>query len=163
VSGFLELVSASRIYRTIPTILAILVPAAFADKIAPELGVLILSCILIYAVASIHNAKKDNDYSLPEYYREVMIGLAAIALAIASSSRTVFFTAIAWIALGLFYNTIARRMLFGDNTVLAITHFGLPVFSSSIITGIDARTTAILTAFTFAAFWFESCFSILKV
>jgi 4-hydroxybenzoate polyprenyltransferase len=56
--------------------------------------------------------------------------------------------------LGFIYNTLARFILFGDATILAITHFALPSFSSSLLLNQDIRSALLLSFFLFITFWF---------
>ncbi len=153
IRGFISLVRATRIQRTLTTLSTLMVPIAFANKISYDILKLIAICILLYCSSSIINAKKDNDYKLPRYYFIAVIILMLLALAISVSSSYLFLAFISWLALGQIYNTIARRVLFGDATLLAITHHVMPVVFASLILGLDKKTTVALSLFMFVIFW----------
>jgi len=149
-----NLIKATRIYRTVPTLMVMTVSVAFANHATNQLIYLALVCILIYAAASLHNAIKDKDYYLPNYTSLVILALLIIALVISLNSVASFITGIIWILLGLFYNTTGRHLLLGDATILSITHYALPSFSSSLIVGMDMNFASILAGFMFISFWF---------
>ena len=153
-TDFINLLKATRIYRTLPILMAILVPAAFANIITREIFILSLSGVLIYSVAGIHNAIKDKDYPLPSYSRKAMLILLSIAVIVSLSNYIVFLTALVSIILGLIYNTTARFFLFGDSTILSISHFALPCFSSSILLGLDIELAILLSTSLFLIAWF---------
>lgn len=151
---FGTLVRSTRVYRTIPVIFVILVSAAFANRINMGIVLLILCDVLVYAVFGIHNAIKDNDFEVPGYSRVIMLLLLGMAVAISSLNIIVFVTVMMWIVLGLLYNTIARHILFGDSSVIGITHFALPSFSASLILGNDLFMSGLLAFLFFVIAWF---------
>jgi len=153
-TNFIVLLKATRVYRTLPVLMVIMVSAAFANIINKEIIVLGISCILVYAAAAMHNAIRDKDYKLPQYSKKVMFILLFAAVILSLSNYVILFTVITWIFLGFIYNTIARSILFGDTTILSITHFALPSFSSSILLGLDFRLTILLSGFFFLLAWF---------
>ena len=145
---------AMRTYRTLPSLMVMLVSAAFADMINKEIIILGLCCVLVYSAAGIHNAIKDNDYPLPQYAKKVIFALLFAAIIISLSNKIIFFAVMAGLILGLIYNTISRFILLGDSTILAITHFALPSLSASLILGLDLRKTILLSGFFFLIAWF---------
>lgn len=149
-----SLIKAARIYRTLPVLMVMMVSVAFANYFTKSIMYLALTCVLIYAAAGLHNAIKDKDYILPNYSKFVIIFLVVITIIISLQDLIVFFTGIAWIFLGLIYNTITRRVLFGDATILSVTHFALPSFSSSLLLGIDKSFALTLAGFMFITTWF---------
>ncbi len=149
-----KLLTATRIPRTVPTLLVMLVSCAYAGYLPLSVIFLGIGCVLVYASAGIHNAIRDHDYILPRQSGFFVIGLISLALLISSAHAVIFLTILAWILGGLFYNTIARRILFGDSTVLAITHFALPSFASSLLVGLPLSFAATLSSLFFLIGWF---------
>ncbi|MBW2984305.1 UbiA family prenyltransferase [Candidatus Woesearchaeota archaeon] len=150
----INLLKATRVYRTLQILMAMMIPTAFANTINKEVILLGISCILIYSAAGIHNAIRDKDYVMPLYSKKVMFTLLCAGLIISLSNHIIFFAAMAGILLGLSYNTFSRHILFGDSTILAITHYTLPCFSASLLLKQDVRLTVALTGFMFLTFWF---------
>ena len=144
----------TRIYRTLPTLLIILVSSSFAGYINLDLLILALASLLIYSAAGIQNAINDSDYSLDKNSRYVIYLFFILALIFSFYNKIILITAILWIVLGLLYNTLARYILLGDSTIIAITHFALPSFSSSLLLGLDFQFSLKLSLFFFLIFWF---------
>jgi 4-hydroxybenzoate polyprenyltransferase len=153
-SNFLTIVKATRLYRIIPVLMVMAVSMAFAGEITKEIILLSICCALVYAVIGIHNAIKDKDYCLPRCTNKIMFLLSLAALIVSLFHYILFLTVIAWIILGIVYNTVARFVLFGDTTILAITHFALPSFVSSLLLGLDARFALMLSLLFFIIAWF---------
>ena len=152
--GFINLVKSTRIYRILPTLMIILVSASFANRVSTELVILGVVSILIYSGLGIQNAIQDKDYLLPSYSGFAIFILLIIGLIISLFNFIIFLTAMAWILLGYFYNTLSRYVLFGDTTLLSITHFALPLFSSSILVGFNMKFSLILAGTFFVIFFF---------
>jgi 4-hydroxybenzoate polyprenyltransferase len=151
----LNLIKSTRVHRTLTALTAIMVPVAFADMINRDIFLLFAVCLLVYAASGVQNAVKDGDYILPKKASKIFSAVLVLAaLAVSSQNLIVFITFVLWVLLGLFYNHIARYFMFGDVTVLAITHHTLPTFSASMILGLPLRTTAGLSIFMFITFWF---------
>jgi 4-hydroxybenzoate polyprenyltransferase len=151
---FRNLLKATRAYRVLPTLMIILVSASFANAINNKIIILGLAATIIYSAYGIHNAVRDNDYLLPKYSKKVIIGLLIFSLLISLADKVIFLTSLAAIFLGVAYNTVSRRILFGDTTILAITHYALPSFSASILLGVDKNSALLLSGFMFITFWF---------
>ena len=134
--------------------MAILVPAGFADYLPLELIIMGFSAILIYSAAGIHNAMKDGDYVLPDYSKKVVLLLLAFGIVVSLFNYLIFLTALTSIILGYLYNTVSRFVLLGDSTVLAVTHFALPSFSSSIILDLPFGLAMNLSMILFFVAWF---------
>ncbi len=152
--GFKTLLRAMRIERTIPGLLTIMVPVSFANKFSIEIFFLCLVGILIYSAQSIFNAKRDNDYLLPNYSKHVSAMLILTAIIFSLSNRLIFLAALGWIFLGFIYNTIARFVLLADVTILSFTHHALPILSSALLLNIDLELAILLSLFMFILFWF---------
>jgi hypothetical protein len=144
---------ATRVQRALTAIATLMVPVAFAGFVNTGIILLCIVCILVYAAAGLMNAKLDNDYALPKTYKIFMGVLLGLGLVISMFNFIVFLTYCAWIGIGFAYNTIGRRILYGDITLLAITHHALPAFSASLILGIDIGTALFLSGFMFLTFW----------
>ncbi len=153
-SYFCNLLKATRIYRTIPVFMVILVSAAFANLINKELFILSLACIFIYSAAGIQNSVKDKDHNLPDFSKKIVLLLFVMGFMISLTNYIVFLTVISWIILGLIYNTISRFILFFDVTILSITHFALPSLSASVLLGLSMQFAFILSSFLFVTSWF---------
>ncbi|MBW2974163.1 UbiA family prenyltransferase [Candidatus Woesearchaeota archaeon] len=152
-NGLARLIGAARVYRAFPSLMVILVSAAFAERVNSKILVLGLCCILIYSAAAVYNAIRDKDYRLPGCSRRIALLLLLTAMIIAKSDIVILAASIIAVLLGFLYNTIARYVLFADATILAITHFALPSFSSSLLLGLDMGMAMRLAVFMFAAFW----------
>jgi hypothetical protein len=152
--NLIELFKATRVHRALLPVAAMLVPCAFAGRITPDIIFLGIACVLVYMGASIQNADKDGDYSLPGYHKAAMLFLFVVAIVVSFFNLIVFLTVVAWFAFGAVYNMISRYYVLADTTIMAITHFTIPVFSGSFILGLPLNLTLILTAFTFVTFWF---------
>jgi len=152
--SFIEVLKATRIHRTLTALAAIMVPVAFASNLHKDIYFLALTCIFVYCASGILNAKKDNDYKLPKYYKIVIGVFLILGLIVSFKNLIITATYFSWIGLGLFYNTAARYILFGDVTILSITHHTLPTISSSFILGLDIRLIVILSLVMFVTFWF---------
>lgn len=152
--SFKTLLKATRMHRTLTGLSTMTVPLAFANKIPADFLFLCLAGILIYSAAGIHNAHKDGDYQLPSYFKFVIGGLIFSAILVSLSNKIIFLTTLAWLGLGIFYNTLARFILFGDTTILAITHHALPSLSASILLGLNWKLALLISSFMFLVFWF---------
>ncbi len=141
-------------YRTFLILMSIMVPTAFANVISKKVIILGICGVLIYSSAGIHNAVRDKDYLLPKYSKKVMFILISIAIIMSLSDYIILFTAIVSIFLGLIYNTFSRFILFGDSTILAITHFALPSLSSSLLLDLPINFSLSLAGFMYIVSWF---------
>ena len=126
---------------------AMLIPAALADRINAEIFILSLVCLLAYCGASIQNAIKDKDYILPDYAHYMVYILPILAFVFACTNIIILLTLISWILLGVIYNTIARRVIFGDISVLSLTHLAIPMISSSLLIGFSLKAALIAAAY----------------
>lgn len=150
----INILKATRIYRTIPVLMIILIPAAFSNILNTKLFILGLCCVLVYASAGIHNAIKDKDYDLPKYSSRIIIFLLIGAIIISLFNYIIFLTVLLWIFLGYIYNTFSRYVLFGDTSIIAFTHFSLPLFSSSLLLGLNYNLAFKLSIIFFIIAWF---------
>ncbi|MBS3130890.1 UbiA family prenyltransferase [Candidatus Woesearchaeota archaeon] len=141
------LLKATRAYRTLTPLMVMLVSVAFAGKLNMGIAALMLANILIYSGASIHNAVRDNDFRMPHYSGKVSTALFIAAIAISFSDKIMLAAALLWIALGFFYNTLSRKILFGDSAVISVTHFAIPSMSASLMAGASIKSSVPLAAF----------------
>ncbi len=126
---------------------AMLIPAALADRINADIFLLSLVCLLAYCGASIQNSIKDKDYLLPSYAHYMVYILPILAFVFACTNIIILLTLISWILLGVIYNTIARRLIFGDIAVLSLTHLAIPMVSSSLLIGFPLKESMIAAAY----------------
>jgi 4-hydroxybenzoate polyprenyltransferase len=131
--------------------MAIFLVPAISQRINTNIFILSACCFCIYSAAGIHNSIQDKDFSVKKTGKTLMFLLVIIGIFLSLFNKIIFITSIAWIVLGLLYNTISRKILFGDATVLALTHYTIPCFSSSLILGIDPWKVSI---YMFSTFWF---------
>jgi len=149
-----NLLIATRVTRTFPSISLIFFASAFAQKITTEIYLLSIILVLLYIPGGILNAIKDKDYSLPRYSKTIVILLPIIALIISSYSLKLFLAAIAWIIFGFIYNVLSRKIILLDSSTLCVTHYFIPTFFTLMILGINL-TTAFLIAFQmYMTVWF---------
>ncbi|MBN1502348.1 UbiA prenyltransferase family protein [Candidatus Woesearchaeota archaeon] len=149
-----DLIKSTRLHRTLTGLCAIMVPVSIANSITKEIFFLGLSGILIYAAAGIHNAKRDSDYALPSYYKIVIALILVLALSIAFSNKIILITILLYTILGYVYNSYSRYVLFGDVTLLSITHHTIPTVASSILLGLRSAIIVKLSVYMFVTFWF---------
>lgn len=149
----IDLLKSTRIQRVSTILTAILVPSAIYNKINLNILFFGLIYIFIYSAVGIHNAKKDEDYLLPKRVNLITWILFAISLIISFQNKLLFITAISIITLGIIYNTLARKVLFGDTIILSITHNTLPVFISSLLIGQSILNAFKLSFFFFIVLW----------
>lgn len=132
-SNLINLIKATRIKRTLTILTIILIPAAYKNTLPIEILTLATIIILIYSASSIYNAYKDNDYKLPKYSKKIILTLTLTALILALTNKTIFTISIIAIILSYIYNTSARFIILGDTFIAGLTHFVLPLLTSSII------------------------------
>jgi 4-hydroxybenzoate polyprenyltransferase len=152
--GIFNLLRSTRAYRVLPTLMIILVSAAFAGFLNREVLLLGFVAVLVYSASGVYNSIRDKDHSLPKYSKKMVWVLLLVALFLSLMNRIVFFTALAAVFLGVLYNTYSRRVVLGDNTVLAVTHFVLPSLSASLLLGLDLKLTGLLGGVFFLIGWF---------
>jgi len=145
----LNLLRAMRLERTLPILMIILIPAAYSDVFPLTILVLALVIVLIYSASSIYNAYKDKDYKLPDYSKKVVVALILSALIISAFVKIIFFIALFAVFLGFLYNTIARILPLGDALIAGMTHFALPVLTSSLLVGIELIKTVQFTVLVY--------------
>lgn len=147
-----ETIKAMRIERSFIAIFAILIPVAFADKITNDIYLLSCLCVIAYAIGSLYNAKVDGDYNV-RYTKQIIFALFVTGTALSFNNIILMLTFISWFILGFIYSRYLRFMLFGDSTLLALTHAAIPILSSSLLLGLDIRLTISLAAFMFLNLW----------
>ena len=151
---FFSLVKSTRLYRPLTILTAIMVPVSFVNKISLDIFFLGTVFLLIYAAGGIHNAKKDKDYKLPEYSNKIIYLFFTSGIIISFTNKIIFFTCLSLIFLTFIYNTLSRKILFGDVTILSISHNALPIFISSLLVGLSIQIAIKLSLFMFTSLWF---------
>ncbi len=147
------LLKSTRVERAFYIVSMILIPAAFANTINLDLLVLSICCVLLYSISGIHNSKRDKDHILPSYYKKFIVFLVLTALVLSLYNILILITVILSIFLGAFYNTISRKILFGDATVLGFTHAVIPIIASSLIVGLDLFSGAKIAVVFYVFIW----------
>lgn len=153
-TDLLNFLKSMRTYRVLLTLLVMLVSASFANFINLELILLGVVATIIYSAAGTLNAIEDKDHNLPKYSKKVAFIMLIIALVISIYDKIIFLTAFISVLLGFLYNTLSRKVLFGDISIMGITHYALPSISASILLGLDTRLTITLGIYFYVISWF---------
>lgn len=143
-SNTLSLIKAARFERALIPVSYIMIPVAIANKITPDIFVLIICGILGYAIGGLINAKADNDFDI----KNVNIAIATIlitAIIISLYNIIITITLLIGFVMGYIYSKPSRHILFGDSIILSITHVAIPMISASLILGLNAITILPLT------------------
>lgn len=148
------ILKSSRIERALYIVSIMLIPAAFANAINDSLFRLAICILLLYSISGIHNAIKDKDYFISKYSKLVIAGLISIALLISMSNLIIFITCILELIFGVVYNTVSRKILFGDATVLGFSHAFLPTFAAGLLLNLDIGLILKISVFSYCFFWF---------
>lgn len=141
-----------RIERSFIALLMILIPVAFTSRITIEIFFLMSLCVILYAIGALYNAEIDNDYELHDT-RKVLVIFTLGGLILALTHLILLITYLSWFILAFIYSKYSRSILFGDSTILAITHATIPILSSSVLSGLDVKSTIILTIFMSLSLW----------
>lgn len=153
-NNLLNLLLATRVYRVIPTLLIILIPINLTNNINIDIIILSICATLIYSSNGIQNAINDKDYSLPKKTNIFSYSLILIAIILSLYDPIILLTVITAISFGLIYNTISRKIILTDTSILSITHFFLPALSASLLLELDINTSLKLaTTLFFTAFF----------
>ncbi|MBN2422323.1 hypothetical protein JXB41_03785 [Candidatus Woesearchaeota archaeon] len=123
----LNLVKATRIDRTLFGLSALLIPIAYNPIYKLDLILFCICCVLLYSFFGIHNAKQDKDHNLPGYTNLVLIFFVILSFLIALFNKSILTAVILYLFLGFFYNTVSRKILLLDSTILSMTHYLLPI------------------------------------
>lgn len=130
---FLNLAKATRFRRCLPSLMAILIFPAYANKFPITILILIIVAASLYSLTSIHNAYRDNDYILPSYFPIILIVGIIITIVIAATNKIILITTLLAIVLGYIYNTASRFVILGDSLIAGITHYILPIVASALL------------------------------
>ena len=149
-----NLIKATRINRTLPSISLILFACSLMNAINKEIYSLMGICFLLYAPGGILNAIKDKDYSLPKYSKILVFLLPAIAIIISLSNNLLLIATISWIIFGFIYNVLSRKILLLDTTAICLTHHFIPVFFSLLILGAKLELAINSSLYVYSVFWF---------
>ena len=147
---FLNLLKATRVVRVLIPLSSIMLIVGFANQINKDIFILAICCVLIYSAGGIFNAKVDKDFKL-KYPIIAVIFLFVTALILSFSNYIIFFSVVAWVLLSFIYNKFSRKILFGDSTILAITHAVIPIVGASLLLNLDFRIMFMISSFMFVA------------
>lgn len=152
--SFLDFLEATRIYRVFPTLMIVLVSASFAEFLNFELILFGFVGFLIYAANGLYNSIKDGDHNLPDYSKNVVLFLIFFALIVSFFDKIIFLTAFISVILGFMYNSASRFFVLLDTTLLSLTHYTIPFFSSLLLVGFNFGESLKFSLFMFSIFWF---------
>lgn len=132
----------------------IMLAIAITNKINLEIILFATSMILIYSSAGIQNAIKDKDI-FPKKSQKIISAIPIIiAITISFQNIILLISTSLWIILGIAYNTTSRRILFADTTIIAITHYLMPITFSLLLLGKDLYYSLEIGIIFFSLFWF---------
>jgi len=147
------ILKSSRIERMMPTITIILLPIAISSSINLNVVLLIICCLLIYSAASIHNGMKDNDLDLPKNSKYLVLFFLITAAILSFFDPIILITSISWVILGYLYNSHSRKVLFGDSSILAFTHYVLPFIASSLLISLSSSLIITISIVIYLVMW----------
>ena len=147
---FLNLLKATRVVRVLIPLSSIMLVVGFANQINKEIFILAMCCVLIYSAGGILNAKFDKDFKLKHPFTAITF-LFIIVLILSFTNYIIFLAVITWVLLSFVYSKFSRRILFGDSTILAVTHAVIPIVASALLLGLETKLTITLAIFMFVA------------
>lgn len=148
-----NLIKATRINRTLPSILLIVLAISIKKQINPEIFLLGIILILIYSAGGIQNALKDRDFELNKKAKYAPTLLLLIATIISIQNTHLFIANLSWITLSLIYNFKSRKILLLDTTIMSITHYTIPFLFALLILGETLTKSLELSIPIYLIFW----------
>lgn len=145
---FLNLLKATRLERTLIPISSIILVTGFANKITLDILILMICCILVYAIGGIFNAKIDKDFKLKHSNLTIII-LSVLSIVLSLYNYIIFFTVLVAFLLAFIYSRYSRFFLFGDSIILSVTHSALPILSASLLLNLNLKLIFTLSTFMF--------------
>lgn len=149
-NNFLNILKAFRLERPLIPLSSIMLVVAFANKVTIGIIVLMICCILMYAVGGLINAKIDHDYKVKNSYL-IIFSIFAITLILSLYHYIIFLTVLLSLLLGFIYSKYSRFLLFGDSIILGLTHSTLPIISAALLLSLNSELTFKLAGFMFFA------------
>lgn len=140
-------------HRTVPTILVMLIPWAYVGILPYKTLYLIIACIACYAAAGVDNSVMDRDEEKIAGKINVAYMLYASAILISSFNWIILISSLIWVACGIIYNRIARKVPFGDASMIAFSHFAFPLSVSSYMSGLGIQIILLWASFLYAVTW----------
>ncbi|PIO06867.1 hypothetical protein COT47_02430 [Candidatus Woesearchaeota archaeon CG08_land_8_20_14_0_20_43_7] len=153
-SVLLDIAKATRVERTMPVIATIMIPLTYAKSFSVDMVILVVCCVLTYMAFGLHNAYRDNDFTLPKYSYLLSFALLGSSIFLSVYNEKILILNFLWVLLGLIYNTISRRILFADITILVFTHHVLPALFAGWILGLQKSRILGYSIVIFFVFWF---------
>ncbi|MFH0874627.1 MAG: hypothetical protein V1859_01730 [archaeon] len=129
-------------------------PISTFYAISFEFTLFCVAATLLYCALGIMNAWLDNDFSLPLLWKKVVFIMFIATIIVSLFSIKVFFAVLAYIFLGIIYNTVARKIFMMDGILLSIAHYFLPVFFTSYLLNADIVNSLYLSFYFFAFSFF---------
>ncbi|MDA3836519.1 MAG: UbiA family prenyltransferase [Nanoarchaeota archaeon] len=152
-SELYKIIKSTRILRTIPSILLILLGFIIAKNQEPALIILAICLILIYSAGSIQNAIKDQDFPISKKTKIIAITFVITAIILSLKNYLLLVATLSWILLGFIYNTLSRKILLADTTIMSITHYFIPIFCSLLISGANIIYSLKISGTICLIFW----------
>ncbi len=149
-NSFLNILKAFRLERPLIPLSSIMLVVGFANKINLGIVILMVCCVLMYAVGGLINAKIDCDYKVKHSYL-IILSIFTITLVLSLYNYIIFLTVLLSLLLGFVYSKYSRFLLFGDSIILALTHSTLPIISASLLLSLNIQLVLKLTIFMFFA------------
>lgn len=149
-----NLLKATRINRTIPSLLLIILTTIITQKFSINTFLLGIILILIYSSGGLQNAINDKDFKLNKNTKYIIIILILTATIISLNNKYLIFTTTLWITLSLLYNFTSRKRLLLDTTILCITHYFIPTFFSLLLLNQKITQSLKISIPIYLIFWF---------
>lgn len=149
-----NLLKATRINRTIPSLLLITLTAIITQKINLNIFLLGIILILIYSSGGLQNVIKDKDFKLNKNTKFIIIALILTAITISFNNKYLIISTVLWIILSLLYNFTSRKILLLDTTILCITHYFIPTFFSLLMLNQGITQSLKISIPIYLIFWF---------
>jgi len=143
-----NILKAFRLERPLIPLSSIMLVVAFTNHLNLAVIILMVCCILMYAVGGLINAKIDNDYKVSHAYL-IIFFIFSLSLILSFFNYIILLTVLASFLLGFAYSKYSRFFIFGDSIVLGLTHSTLPIISSALLLGLGFLLTMKLTTFMF--------------
>jgi 4-hydroxybenzoate polyprenyltransferase len=140
----LNLIKAARFERSLMPASYILIPVALANKITFDISILIICCILGYAIGGLINAKADKDF-VTTGINTAILSTLILATIISLYNIIITITLLVSFIMGYIYSKPSRNILFGDSIILSITHVAIPIISAALILNLNVVTILPLT------------------
>lgn len=133
-----KILIATRVKRASYAPLSIFSAASFINILNIDIIFLAIISLFVYSIGGLYNAKRDNDYKIKEkhFYITVFI-LVFISLGLSLVNLKILLLMLFAIFLVICYNTIGRKILYGDIFIAGLTHIFIPFMGTLWILNAD--------------------------